>query len=68
MCDCKVCDKCPLFPEAHTTKEWMELKIERDTPDIPTLLTSSKIKGGSRGKREAKDDGFLGFWLKLECS
>jgi len=25
MCDCNVCDKCPLFPEAHTTKEWMEL-------------------------------------------
>lgn len=25
MCDCKVCDKCPLFPESHTTKEWMEL-------------------------------------------
>ena len=25
MCNCKVCDKCPLFPESHTTKEWMEL-------------------------------------------
>lgn len=24
MCDCNVCDKCPLFPEIHTTKEWME--------------------------------------------
>lgn len=25
MCDCNVCEKCPLFPESHTTKEWMEL-------------------------------------------
>lgn len=25
MCNCEVCDKCPLFPESHTTKEWMEL-------------------------------------------
>lgn len=24
MCDCNVCE-CPLFPESHTTKEWMEL-------------------------------------------
>lgn len=26
MCnDCNVCEKCPMFPESHTTKEWMEL-------------------------------------------
>lgn len=25
MCDCKVCENCPMFPESHTTKEWMEL-------------------------------------------
>lgn len=26
MCNnCNVCEKCPLFPESHTTKEWMEL-------------------------------------------
>ncbi len=25
MCECNVCDKCPLFPEMHTTKEWMEM-------------------------------------------
>ena len=25
MCDCNNCDKCPLFPESHTVKEWAEL-------------------------------------------
>ena len=25
MCNCKVCDNCPMFPESHTTKVWMEL-------------------------------------------
>ena len=26
MCkECNVCEKCPLFPESHTTKEWMEM-------------------------------------------
>lgn len=50
---------CPASGAGKKQKNGWELKIERDTPDIPTLLTSSKIKGGSRGKREAKD---LGRW------
>ena len=25
MCDCNVWDKCPLFPEIHTVKEWAEM-------------------------------------------
>lgn len=25
MCACNVCDKCPMFPEIHTVKEWAEM-------------------------------------------
>lgn len=48
---------CPASGAGEKQKNGWELKIEQDTPDIPTLLTSSKIKAGSRAKREAKDLG-----------